>query len=184
MKQTKEPMPVTVPEMRADAHGGASLKRKKIGRTVGIALAAIVILVALSAIGYGLVRNPDITAALRDISIIVLALVTGIIGLFLVILIFQLQSLIALLRDEVKPILESANRTASTVRGTTTFLSDAVISPMITVASYVSAVGQAFRVLRSTASAVTRSKRKGTGKHTSPHKAAVRSAEQGEDQST
>jgi hypothetical protein len=58
---------------------------------------------------------------------------------------FQLQSLAVLLRDEIKPILESANETASTVRGTTTFVSDAVVTPMISAASYITAVRETVR---------------------------------------
>ena len=105
--------------------------------------------------GYGLVAllvQPPrevsvVLSVFRDLSIIGLALVTIIIGTFLGILILQLQSLIALLRDEIKPILESANETASTVRGTTSFVSDAVVTPMITAASYASAVRQTIKTL-------------------------------------
>jgi hypothetical protein len=79
-----------------------------------------------------------------------LALVTIVIGLFLVILVFQLQSLIVLLRDEVKPILDSANQTASTVRGTTTFVSDSVVKPMIGAASFAAGVGRTVRILTGT----------------------------------
>jgi hypothetical protein len=122
-------------------------KGRKIARNLGIALVVILILAAMGASIYGLVSYPDVTAVLRDVFIIVLALVTIIIGLFLVILIFQLQSLIALLRDEIKPILESANETASTVRGTTTFVSDAVVTPVIQAASYVAAVRQTVKTL-------------------------------------
>ena len=96
---------------------------------------------------YGLVSHPPLTAILRDISIIVLALVTIITSIFLAILLFQLQSLIVLLRDEIYPILDSVNQTANTVRGTTNFVSDAVVSPMISAASYVSGVRQGLRVL-------------------------------------
>ena len=99
---------------------------------------------------YGMVTHPILTSILRDISIIVLALVTLIIGLFLIVLIFQLQSLIVLLREEIKPILDSANETASTVRGTTTFVSDAVVTPMIHIVSLFAGVGQTFRTLRGT----------------------------------
>jgi hypothetical protein len=116
-------------------------------RKIGIALGVIVVLAAIGASIYGLVTNPGVTAVLRDVFIIVLALVTIIIGLFLVILIFQLQSLIALLRDEIKPILESANETANTVRGTTSFVSDAVVTPVIQAASYAAAVRQAVKTL-------------------------------------
>jgi hypothetical protein len=115
--------------------------------------AVVLILAIIGSAGYGLVTHPDVAAVVRDIFIIVLALVTIVIGLFLVILIFQLQSLISLLRNEIKPILESANETAATVRGTTSFVSDTVVSPMITAASYASAVRQTIKTL-------TRSNRK------------------------
>lgn len=116
-------------------------------RTIGIVVGILIVLALVGLTVWGMVSHPFVTAVIRDISIIVLALVTIIIGLFLVILIFQLQSLIALLRDEVKPILESANQTASTVRGTTTFVSDSVVKPMIGAASFAAGVGRTVRVL-------------------------------------
>lgn len=122
------------------------LKKRDTRRNIGIAVAIVVFVVILTVLFWGLASHPIFTSILRDISIIVLALVTVVIGLFLIVLIFQLQSLIVLLRDEVAPILESVNETAGTVRGTTTFVSDAVVSPMINAASYVSAVREAGRV--------------------------------------
>ena len=116
-------------------------------RTIGIIVAVLVLLAIVIAILYFLVSHPPFTSVLRDISIIVLALVTMITSVFLAILLFQLQSLIVLLRDEIYPILESVNETASTVRGTTTFVSDAVVTPMISAASYVSAAKQTIRIL-------------------------------------
>lgn len=122
-------------------------QKQKRRQVLGLTLIVLVILLVVGLSTYGMVTHPTFTSVLRDISIIVLALVTIIIGLFLIVLIFQLQSLIALLRDEVKPILESANQTANTVRGTTTFMSDAVITPLITVVSYASAVRQTTSLL-------------------------------------
>jgi hypothetical protein len=119
----------------------------------------LVILGILGFAGYGLVTHPNLTAVLRDISIVVLALVTIVIGAFLAILIFQLQSLTALLRDEIKPILEAANDTASTVRGTTTFISDAVVTPVITAASYASAVRQTIKTLAGSSGRKDRSRK-------------------------
>ncbi|MCL7452118.1 MAG: hypothetical protein M8467_03615 [Anaerolineae bacterium] len=116
-------------------------------RNVAIVVAVVILLALVGLAVWGMASHPLLTAVIRDISIIVLALVTIIIGLFLVILIFQLQSLIALLRDEVKPILESANQTASTVRGTTTFVSDSVVRPVIEAASFAAGMGRTIRVL-------------------------------------
>jgi hypothetical protein len=121
-------------------------------RNILIGGAVLAIIVGISAVLYGMVRHPLLTAVLRDISIIVLALVTIVVGLFLAILIFQLQSLIVLLRDEIAPILDSVNETAGTVRGTTTFVSDAVVSPMIKVASYGAALRQTIKTLTGTPS--------------------------------
>ena len=109
-------------------------------RNVMIAVGVLLVVALLSAAFVGLATHPSFTAVLRDISIIVLALSTAVTIIFLIILLFQLQSLIVLLRDEIQPILESLNETAGTVRGTTTFVSDSVVSPMIQVASYARAV--------------------------------------------
>jgi hypothetical protein len=121
--------------------------KRNTGRNVGIAIGIVILLALIGLAIWGMVANPGLTAVLRDIFIIALALVTIVIGLFLVILIFQLQSLIALLRDEIKPILESANQTASTVRGTTTFVSDSMVKPMIGAASMATGVAHALKLL-------------------------------------
>lgn len=136
-----------VQEHAADIEEQQSTDRRK---TAIIVFAVVLLLAIVVAAIYGMAANPAATSVVRDIAIIALALVTLIIGLFLIILIFQLQSLIVLLRDEIKPILDSANQTANTVRGTTTFVSDAVVTPMIQVASFVSGVGQTFKTLAGT----------------------------------
>ena len=139
MEEDPNTVPVSSPV--TDTESGTTL------RTVVIVVAVVLpILVVLGAAVYGMVSYPEVTSVLRDISIIALALLTIVIGLFLIVLIFQLQSLIVLLRDEIRPILESANETAGTVRGTTTFVSDAVVTPMITAASYASAAKQTLKV--------------------------------------
>jgi len=120
---------------------------RNVGRTILIVVIVIVVVAAIGAALWGMATHAAFTAVVRDIAIIVLALVTGIIGVFLAILIFQVQSLIALLRNEIKPILDSANQTVSTVRGTSAFVSDTVVSPMIQVLSFASGVRQTAKVL-------------------------------------
>ena len=116
-------------------------------RTIAIAAAGVVVVAILLAIVYGLVSHPVFTAVLSDIAIIVLALTTMVTCIFLTILLFQLQSLTVLLRDEIRPMLKSMNETAGTVRGTTTFVSDTVVTPLIAVASYISAARATVRSL-------------------------------------
>jgi hypothetical protein len=114
---------------------------------VGIVVGAVLGLVVLGGGGYLLIKNPETTAVLRDVFIIVLALESIVVGALLSILIFQIQNLTRLLQEEIKPILDSTNETVSTVRGTTTFVSENVVSPMIEAASYVSAVRKVLELL-------------------------------------
>jgi len=48
----------------------------------------------------------------------------------------QLATLINLLQNEIKPILEATNETANTVRGTAKFLSDSAVEPVIKLNEY------------------------------------------------
>ncbi len=83
----------------------------------------------------------------RDLAIVLLALESLIIGIVLIVLVLQVISLTRLLRDEIKPILDSADETVRTVRGTTTFVSDTFVTPMVRVSSFASGVSQALRIL-------------------------------------
>jgi hypothetical protein len=86
-------------------------------------------------------------AAARDVAIILLAVLSLVIGALLVVLLLQLQSLIKLLREEIRPILASAQDTMGTVRGTTTVVSEYVVSPVARVASYVEGIRHTWEVL-------------------------------------
>jgi hypothetical protein len=81
-----------------------------------------------------------VVGLLRDAAIVFVAFETLIIGLLLMVLMLQLQSLTVLLRDEIKPMLEAANETMSTVRGTTQFVSHNVVSPMMKWSGYLAGV--------------------------------------------
>lgn len=82
-------------------------------------------------------------AAARDVAIILLAVLSLVIGAVLIVLLFQVRSLIVLLREEVRPILASAQETVGTVRGTTTIVSEYVVSPVARIASLVAGLREA-----------------------------------------
>ncbi len=86
-------------------------------------------------------------AALRDAAIVLLALLSIVIGILLALMLLQIRSLIRLLRDEIAPMLASANETLSTVQGTTNFVSRNVVRPVVQVSSYSSAALQVIRSL-------------------------------------
>jgi hypothetical protein len=86
--------------------------------------------------GFIFLLNPELTSSLtvarvRDVFIIMMALESMIVGLVLVILIYQIARLTNLLENEVKPILDSTNETVSNLRGTTKFLTDNLVEPVI-----------------------------------------------------
>ncbi len=89
----------------------------------------------------------DVVAFIRDIAIIFLAVETIVIGIFLVILIWEVRSLAKMLNNEVKPILQSAEETTRTVRGTATFVSENFVTPLVRVSSFTTGVMQALRII-------------------------------------
>lgn len=83
----------------------------------------------------------------RDVAIIVLAIESIIVGILLAILTVQVYKLVKMLREEVKPMLEATQETVGTVKGTTTFLSDHLVAPVVNVAGYISGLRQAAKTL-------------------------------------
>jgi hypothetical protein len=109
--------------------------RKRRLTIAGIIFVGVIIL-GLLITGFIFLINPNLTsyetvARLRDIAIILLAIESLFIGLALIILIIQIARLTNLIENEVKPILDSTNETVSNLRGTTKFLSDNLVEPVI-----------------------------------------------------
>jgi len=55
--------------------------------------------------------------------------------------------LINLLQNEVKPILDATNETVNTLRGTTTFLSENLVEPVIKLNSYLAGIQRVLKLL-------------------------------------
>ena len=100
-------------------------------------VAVIAIIVVLLIVGgiaaavWGLLQEGTPTEKIRDIFIIFMAFESLVIGVALVILILQIASLMNLLQNEIKPILDATNETVHTLRGTTTFISENIAEPVI-----------------------------------------------------
>lgn len=119
---------------------------------IGIVVASLLIAFLVISI-YLLLLDPARTANIRDIVIILTAIVlifiSSAIGVLLAILIYRIQELTHFLRAELVPLLArvqqmttDAKQTVSTVRGTTEFVSDTIAKPAIKVASFVTGVQQ------------------------------------------
>ncbi len=86
-----------------------------------------------------------VVSLVRDAAIIFVAFETLLIGVLMIILMIQVQSLITLLQDEIEPMLEAVNETLATVRGTTQFVSHNVVSPVVKWSGYVAGVQRVVR---------------------------------------
>ena len=105
-----------------------------------IVIAAVVFLIVLVAgivaAVIGLLQPDAPTETIRDIFIIFMALESLLIGAALVVLIVQFASLINLLQNEVRPILDATNETVNHLRGTAEFLGENVVEPVIKLNGY------------------------------------------------
>ncbi len=134
--QTAESQATKVAAAEVVPAGEQVSKRTQIMIIGGAALFLILLIAAIVLMA----MNEEATQVIRDIAIVFVAVETFLIGLAILLLIFQIQTLIQVLRDEVQPLLRSVNDTASTVRGTTAFVSQNVVSPFIKVAGFTAAV--------------------------------------------
>ncbi|MBM3153449.1 MAG: hypothetical protein FJZ96_14800 [Chloroflexi bacterium] len=125
-------------------------QRKQLARQRWILVGVIALIVALIAgivlAVIGLLQDRTTTANIRDIFIIFLALESLIIGAALVILVIQIAGLINLLQNEIRPILEATNETVNTLRGTTSFLSENLVEPVIKMNSYLAGLRRFFEI--------------------------------------
>jgi hypothetical protein len=110
----------------------------------GAIFLVLVLLAGMVAAIIALTRNPEVATNVRDIFIIFMAFESLIIGAALVILVIQIAGLINLLQNEVKPILQSTSDTVNTLRGTTEFLSENLVEPVIKLNSYLAGLRKFF----------------------------------------
>ena len=121
-------------------------------RTMIVSIVAIVVVVlaALITAIYFLARpqtSAEEVGRIRDIFIIVVALETLVIGIALVVLLVQLASLINLLQNEVRPIIQATNKTVNTLRGTAEFLGESVIEPVIKLNGYLASLQRVLELM-------------------------------------
>jgi len=105
-----------------------------------VSLAVVVMIALLVVAGFFLYSRPQATTFLRDVAVIILAFETLVVIFFLGVMTVLLIYVILTLEREIKPVINATSETVYTVRGTTTFVSDTVVSPIMRVASTVGAI--------------------------------------------
>ncbi|HTX89764.1 MAG TPA: hypothetical protein VMC09_00990 [Anaerolineales bacterium] len=118
--------------------------RKQRWIVAGLIAGGILVVAGIVVAVLALSSHPAAAANVRDIFIIFMAFESLIIGAALVVLIIQIASLINLLQNEVRPILQSTSDTVNTLRGTTEFLSENLVEPVIKLNSYLAGLKKFF----------------------------------------
>jgi hypothetical protein len=144
MEETK---PSTPPALPTSQDVDKETERRNRQITIYSTIFAVALLGLLILAIYGLTRDAGVTENIRDIFIIFMALISIVIGAALVVLIVQIASLINLLNNEIKPILDATNETIATLRGTTEFLSANLVEPVVKLNSYLAGLTKALEMI-------------------------------------
>jgi hypothetical protein len=130
-------------EKRADLRRSSRLRRSLI-----VFAAVLFLLLAATGIGLFLLsRNEALTSTARDIFLILLALEFMVVGVAVIVLAVQIARLTLLLEMEIRPMLENANDTLDTLRGTTLFLSESLVEPVVKLQSSLAGIQRVLEVL-------------------------------------
>jgi hypothetical protein len=111
---------------------------------IGIGIAVIAVLVLLS---FALMIAAGVIDEVRDIVIILLAIESLVIGGVTLFLLYQMIMLVTLLREELIPLIQSAQETVNSARGTTVYVSRKIVVPTAKAATTVARLQAMARVL-------------------------------------
>jgi amino acid permease len=113
------------------------------------AVVALFVIALIVAIAAALLGDPGDVAnwvgILRDLFIILLAMEGIVMGIALIVLVIQLAALLNILQNEVRPIVDNANETVTTVKGTAQFMSQNLVEPVIKMSAFLAGVGGLLR---------------------------------------
>lgn len=146
VSQTEKPpeIPLLPPTSGEPGGNQPSDLSKEQKRTIIIIIVVLLFLTMLTAACIWILMNKPLgeVARIRDIFIILMAIQSLVIGLALVVLMIQLARLINLMENEIKPILDTTNETVSNLRGTTLFLSENLVGPVLRMNEYLAGLTQ------------------------------------------
>ena len=111
---------------------------------IGIGIAIIAVLILL---GFAAMIAAGVIDEVRDIVIILLAVESLIIGGVTLFLLYQMIMLLTLIREELIPLIRSAQDTVNSARGTTVYVSRKIVVPSAKAATTVARLQAMARVL-------------------------------------
>ena len=146
--ETPEPE-LAIAALPPEGEEAAQREAERQQRTIAItAIIFLVLLITAIVVAVIVLLKPDTpTDKIRDVFIIFMALESLLIGVALVVLIVQFASLINLLQNEVRPILDATNDTVNNLRGTAEFLGENVVEPVIKLNGYLAGMQRMLELL-------------------------------------
>ena len=118
------------------------MKRRMTLIGIGIGIIAVVVL-----LGFAGMIAAGIIDEVRDILIILLATESLIVGGVTLFLLYQIIMLLTLIREELIPLIQSAQETVNSARGTTVYVSRKIVVPSVRAATTVARMQAMARVL-------------------------------------
>ena len=141
------PQPELTPEQLAAKRDAEHQQRNVI---IGVSVVILLILAGMIWAVFKLMSPAtpvETVTRLRDVFLIVMALLSLFIGFALVVLIIQVTSLINLLQNEVRPILQATTETVNNLRGTAEFLGENVVQPVIKLNGYLAGLQRVIELM-------------------------------------
>jgi hypothetical protein len=137
-----------IPQLSATEEAAMRAAKRQQRTIVVVSTIAVIVILALivTAVIY-LLQDGTPTEKIRDIFIIFMAFESLLIGAALIVLIIQFASLVNLLQNEVRPILESTNETVNHLRGTAEFLGENVVEPVVKLSGYLAGLQRMLELL-------------------------------------
>lgn len=148
LPQPEQPAPPPPPQLTPEQVAELREQERRQKTLIASIIAGVVLILILLGVAiYFLMQPTAPTDKIRDVFIIVVALESLVIGVALIVLIVQLASLINLLQNEVRPILNATNETVNTLRGTAEFLGENLVEPVIKLNGYLAGLKRMLELL-------------------------------------
>jgi hypothetical protein len=121
-------------------------RRQKMILAAVIAGAVLFIFVLITV--FVILLQPSVpTETIRDVFTIFLALESLLVGIAVIILMIQVATLVNLLQNEIRPMLDATNETINTLRGTTEFMSENLVEPVIQLNEYLASLQRVLELM-------------------------------------
>ena len=144
-----EPIPqsqLTPEELTAQREAERQARNTMVGIAIGVLIILGLLITAIV-----LMLRPETSGEtvgkIRDVFVIVMALMSLFIGVAVVILVVQVASLVNLVQNEIRPILKATNETVNTLRGTAEFLGENVVEPVIKLNGYLAGLQRVLELM-------------------------------------